>query len=131
MKDDVEKILKTFKKIAVVGLSPDSNRPSYGVTRYMISQGYDVVGVRPGSKEILGRPCYESLDKVPGPLEIVNVFRAREFVPAIVDEAIRLKAKALWLQQGVYDDAAEEKARKAGLLVVSDRCILIEHQHYC
>ena len=123
-----EEILKKYKKIAVVGLSPDSSRPSNGVTKYMISQGFDVVGVRPGSKSILDRPCYASLSEVPGPLEIVNVFRAREFVPEIVDEAIRLKAKAIWLQQGVYNDEAEEKAKKAGLLVVSDRCILIEHQ---
>jgi predicted CoA-binding protein len=123
-----EEILKKYKKIAVVGLSPDTSRPSYGVTKYMIGQGYDVVGVRPGTKSILDRPCYPSLSEVPGPLEIVNVFRAREFVPEIVDEAIRLKAKALWLQQGVYNDEAEEKAKKAGLLVVSDRCILIEHQ---
>ena len=120
--------MKKYKKIAVVGLSPDSHRASYGVTSYMIDVGYDVVGVRPGSKEILGRPCYPSLKDVPGPLEIVNVFRAPEHVPAIVREAIALKAKAIWLQEGVYHDEAEDEARKAGLLVVSDRCILKEHR---
>lgn len=122
-----KEILTKYKKIAVVGLSPDPMRPSHSVTNYMIRHGYEIVGVRPGDKEILGRPCYASLKEVPGPLEIVNVFRAPEHVPAIVDEAIALKAKVLWLQEGVVHPQAEEKARKAGLVVVSDRCILKEH----
>lgn len=122
-------ILGKYKKIAVVGLSPEESRPSYGVTAYMIRQGYDIVGVRPGGlKEILGRPVYEKLQDVPGPLEIVDVFRASEHVPAIVKDAIRLKAKAIWLQEGVTHPEAEEEARQAGLAVVSNKCILKEHR---
>ncbi|MBP7844111.1 MAG: CoA-binding protein [Proteobacteria bacterium] len=121
-------ILKKYKRIAVVGLSPDPSRASYGVTQYMISAAYDIVGVRPKEKTILGRPCYSSLDEVPKPIEIVNIFRANEFVPEIVDEAIKVGAKAIWLQLGVFNDEAEKKAKDAGLLVVSDACILVEHR---
>jgi predicted CoA-binding protein len=128
--DTALEILKKYKKIAVVGLSPDASRPSHGVTSYMIRAGYEVVGIRPGDKEILSRPCYPSLAEAPKPLEIVNVFRASEHVPAIVDEAIALGAKALWLQLGVSHPAAEAKAEKAGLLVISDACILVEHRSF-
>lgn len=127
MQDIEREVLKRFKKIAVVGLSNNPARPSYGVTAYMIRAGYEVVGVNPGQDKILGRPCYSTLKDVPGPLEIVNVFRSPEHVPAVVDEAIALGAKAIWLQLGVGHPAAEAKARKAGLLVVSEACIKVEH----
>lgn len=125
----IPEILRTYKKIAVIGLSPDESRPSNGVTRYMIAHGYEIVGVRPGGmKEILGRPVYEKLQDVPGPLEIVDVFRASEFIPEIVKDVIRLKAKVLWLQEGISNPTAEEEARKAGIHVISNRCILKEHR---
>lgn len=130
MSDEIiKKILSQYKKIAVVGLSPQTDRPSYGVSSYLIRKGYEVSGVRPGGiKEILSRPCYEKLADVPKPLEIVDVFRAPEHVPEVVDQAIQEGAKVIWLQLGITHPEAEEKARKAGLLVVSNRCILVEHK---
>lgn len=128
---EMREVLTQYRKIAVVGLSPKPNRPSHGVTAYMMRQGYEIVGVRPAQKEILGRPCYDSLEAVPGELEIVDVFRAPEHVPEVVDQAIARGAKVLWLQEGVTHPEAEEKARKAGLVVVSDRCILKDHARLC
>lgn len=123
----IQEVLTRYKKIAVVGLSPDAARPSYGVTRYMIDHGYDVVGVRPGETQILGRPCYASLQDVPGELEIVDVFRSPEHLPKLVEEVIARKAKVLWLQEGVTHPAAEKRATEAGLIVISNRCILKDH----
>jgi len=127
MDNAAREILTRFKKIAVVGLSANPGRPSYGVTAYMIRAGYDIVGVNPGQKSILGRPCYATLKEVPGPIEVVNVFRSPEHVPEVVEEAIACGAKAIWLQLGVGNAAAEARARKAGLLVVSEECIKVEH----
>ncbi len=124
---EIRLALTRYKRIAVVGLSPDPSRASYGVTRYMMSHGYEITGVRPGSSEILGRPCYASLAQVPGELEIVDVFRASEHVDALVDELIPLKPKVLWLQEGVTNAQAEARARAAGITVFSDLCILKEH----
>src|ERR1700677_1095803 len=107
MKDALTK----FKKIAVVGLSPNPDRPSYGVTHYMKSQGYDIIPVRPGGEEILGVKSVDSLEKVPAPVEIVDVFRQSDAVPGIVDEAIAIGAKVLWLQEGVTHPEAEAKAK--------------------
>ena len=128
MQDVIEKIISSYKKIAVVGMSPKPIRPSHGVSQYLITHGFDVVGVNPGTTEILGKPVYPTLSDIPGDLEIVDVFRSSEFVPEIVDQAIAKGAKALWLQEGVSHPEAEEKARQAGLLVVSNRCILKEHR---
>ena len=125
---EIKEIFEKYKKIAVIGLSPNSSRPSFGVTKYLVNAGFDVVGVRPGIREVMGLKVYESLTAVPQPIEIVDVFRNSEFVPQIVDEAIRVKAKVLWLQEGVTHPEAEEKARAAGLKVISDRCILKEHR---
>ena len=126
--NEIKEIFEKYKKIAVIGLSPNSSRPSFGVTKYLVNVGFDVVGVRPGIREVMGLKVYESLTAVPQPIEIVDVFRNSEFVPQIVDEAIRVKAKVLWLQEGVTHPEAEEKARAAGLKVISDRCILKEHR---
>ncbi|OFZ18061.1 MAG: hypothetical protein A2X94_02485 [Bdellovibrionales bacterium GWB1_55_8] len=123
----IKEVLTRYKKIAVVGLSSDANRPSFGVTRYLIEKGYDVVGVNPAEKTILERPCYESIDKVPAPLEIVDVFRNPKFVPDLVERLISLRPKVLWLQEGVGHPEAEKKARDAGIEVISNRCILKEH----
>ncbi|MEQ1875149.1 MAG: CoA-binding protein [Bdellovibrionia bacterium] len=126
--DEVKKILETYRNIAVIGLSPQAGRPSHGVTRYMIQQGYNIVGVRPGGiKEVLGRPMYETLADVKEDFEIVDVFRSAEFIPETVDEVLKTKAKVLWLQEGITHPEAEERARKAGLTVISDRCILKDH----
>jgi predicted CoA-binding protein len=124
----IQQILSQYKKIAVIGLSDDPSRPSYGVTQYMMSKGYEVCGVRPHTKEILGRPCFSSLAECPKPIEIVNVFRKSEAVAEIVTESIAVGAKVLWLQEGVSDPVSEDRAKKAGLLVVSDKCLLKEHK---
>jgi predicted CoA-binding protein len=122
-------LLRSAKTIAVVGLSPKRFRASYGVAQYMQQQGYRIIPVNPGHTEILGERCYPDLDSVPEPVDIVNVFRRSEFVPPVVDAAIRIGAKAVWMQEGVLHQEAAEKARGAGLEVVMDRCILKEHRH--
>lgn len=118
----------TLKTIAVVGCSPKPERPSHYVAAYLKEQGYKIVPVNPGQTEILGEKCYESLLDIPFPIDVVDVFRRPEDVPPVADEAIMIKAKALWLQSGITEPESEEKARKAGLLVVSDRCMLVEHR---
>lgn len=125
--DVIRDLLKRYRKIAVIGISPRPERASYYVTEYMIEQGYEIYGVRPAQAEILGRPCYPKVSDVPGPLEIVDVFRASEAIPEIVDEILPLKPKVLWLQSGITHPEAEERARAAGISVVSNRCLLQEH----
>jgi predicted CoA-binding protein len=124
----IAEILQSAKTIAVVGLSSRRFRPSYGVSEYMKSVGYRIIPVNPNETEILGEKVYATLDDVPGPVDIVNIFRRPEFVPEIVEAAIRKKAKVIWMQEGVEHPGAEEAARRAGLAVVSDRCILKEHR---
>jgi predicted CoA-binding protein len=125
---EIEALLRSAKTIAVVGLSPNESRPSHGVAAYMQSRGYKIIPVRPGVSEVLGEKAYESLDDVPAAIDIVDVFRAPQHVPAIVDAAIRKRAKAIWLQEGVVHNQAAAKAKAAGLLVVQDRCILKAHR---
>jgi uncharacterized protein len=120
--------LTSCRRVAVVGLSPNPARPSHEIARYLIENGYEVVGVNPGHESILGRPCYRTLAEVPGPLEIVDVFRSSEHVPALVEEMIPLRPKLIWLQLGVGHAGAEKKARSAGIPVVSELCILVEHR---
>ena len=124
----IKEILEKYKSIAVVGLSSQTWRPSYSVSQYMQSVGYRIVPVNPNEAEVLGEKAYASLDDVPDPIEIVDIFRRPEFVPDIVESAIRRKARVIWMQVGVVHEAAAERARAAGLEVVMDRCILIEHQ---
>jgi predicted CoA-binding protein len=121
-------ILRDSKTIAVVGLSSNRRRPSYGVSEYMQSMGYRIIPVNPSESEILGEKAYASLDDVPEPVDIVNVFRRSEFVPEIVDAAIRIGAKCVWMQEGVMHEEAAAKARAAGIEVVMNRCILKEHR---
>jgi predicted CoA-binding protein len=121
-------ILRDSKTIAVVGLSSNRRRPSYGVSEYMQSMGYRIIPVNPSETEILGEKAYPSLDDVPEPVDIVNVFRRSEFVPEIVDAAIRIGAKCVWMQEGVVHEEAAAEARAAGLEVVMNRCILKEHR---
>lgn len=126
--DSITDLLKKAKTIAVVGLSSSPLRPSYGVSAYLQGQGYRIIPVNPEIKGALGEKAYASLSEVPEKIDIVDVFRRPEFVPEIVDEAIKLKVPVIWLQEGVIHEAAAQKARKAGLLVVMDRCILKEHR---
>lgn len=120
-------LLAASKTVAVVGLSPKESRPSNMVARYLMNEGYTVIPVNPGQEEILGLPCYADLEAVPVPVDIVDIFRRSEDVGPIVDAAIRIKAKAVWMQEGVINDAAATKARDAGLIVVMDRCLKTVH----
>jgi predicted CoA-binding protein len=125
--DEIASLLRSAKTIAVVGLSPKPERPSHGVSAYMQAQGYKIIPVNPGHSEILGEKCYRSLEDVPNSVDIVDIFRDPSAVPEIVDQAIARKAKAVWMQEGIVHNEAAEKARKAGLLVVMNRCIYKEH----
>jgi uncharacterized protein len=123
----IKEILETYRTIAVVGLSSRPYRASHGVSRYMQQQGYRIIPVNPRETEVLGEKAYPSLDDVPEPCEIVDIFRRSEYVPDIVEAAIRRHAKVIWMQQGVIHEGAAERARAAGLEVVMDLCILQEH----
>ena len=124
------RILERYKRIAMVGLSSNPFRPSHFAAIYLLAQGYDVTPVNPREKQVLGRQSYPSLLEVPGPLEIVDIFREPSAVPAIVDDAIARGAKVIWMQLGVIHEEAAERARQAGLEVVMDRCIKIEHARF-
>lgn len=125
---EVVELLRSSKTIAVVGLSDKPWRPSFGVTEYMMSRGYEIIPVNPEISQSLGRVAYANLSEIPDCVEIVNIFRASRFVSAIADRAIAIGAKCIWMQEGVRDDKAAERAREAGLLVVQDSCILKYHQ---
>ena len=125
--DPAEKILRSAHTIAVVGLSANPQRPSHGVARYLQRAGYRIIPVNPNVAEVLGERAYATLSELPGPVDVVEVFRRSEFAGAIVDEAIAIGAKAVWLQDGVVDDAAAERARAAGLDVVMDDCMMRRH----
>lgn len=130
MIDDVaglRRILMQNRTIAVVGLSANWHRPSYFAAKYMLEHGYTVIPVNPAYREVLGQKCYASLREVPQPVDIVDCFRRAEDIPAIADEAIAVGAKVLWLQLGVINREAVRKAEAAGLDVVMDRCVKIEH----
>jgi predicted CoA-binding protein len=126
--DEIGKLLKTARTIAVVGLSDSPLRPSYGVSAYMQSNGYHIIPVNPAIKGALGEKAVASLSEIKDKIDIVDVFRRSEFVPEVVDEAIRLKVPAIWMQEGVVHEAAAAKARAAGIFVVMDLCILKEHR---
>jgi len=126
--DPIAEILKKSKTIAVVGLSSNPMRPSFGVTEYMQEAGYRIIPVNPNEREVLGEKSYARLEDVPEKIGIVNVFRRAEEVPAVVESAIRIGAKVVWMQSGVENKAAAEKALAAGLVVVEDACILVEHR---
>jgi predicted CoA-binding protein len=126
--ESLQALLKSARVIAVVGLSSRKNRPSYGVSEYMQRAGYRIIPVNPNESSVLGERAYPSLDDVPEKIDIVNVFRRSEFVPEIVEQAIRIGAKAIWLQEGVSHEAAAARAEAANIGMVMDRCILKEHQ---
>lgn len=126
--EQIRRVLLGSKTIAVVGCSAKPNRDSHTVAKFLIDAGYDVVPVNPALKEILGRRCYPDVASIQKKVDIVDVFRAPEHVPAIVDEAVAAKAECLWLQQEVIHEAAAKKASDAGLYVVMDRCIMTMHR---
>jgi len=121
-------ILNNYQIIAMVGLSPDPNRPSHRVAQYLINHGYKVIPVNPEAQEILGTKSYPDMISIPKPIEIVDIFRRSDEVILIVDEAIKVGAKAVWMQEGIINEEAALKAQDAGLLVVMDRCMLKEHK---
>lgn len=121
-------MLSNGKTIAVVGLSSRRSRPSYGVSEYMQSEGYRIIPVNPNETEILGEKCYATLEEIPVPVDIVDIFRRSDAVMEVVEAAIRIGAKGIWMQEGVLNPEAAEKARAAGLEVVMDHCILKEHR---
>ncbi|PYS10320.1 MAG: CoA-binding protein [Acidobacteria bacterium] len=126
----VKEILERYRAIAVVGLSSHPWRASYSVSRYMQNAGYRIIPVNPLETEVLGEKAYPTLDEVPEPFEIVDIFRRPEYVPDIVEAAIRRGARVVWMQLGVVNEAAAARARAAGLEVVMDRCILQDHMQY-
>jgi predicted CoA-binding protein len=125
--DTAEKILRAARTIAVVGLSANPRRPSHGVARYLQRAGYRIIPVNPNIGEALGERAYPTLSELPEPVDVVDVFRRSEFAGAIVDEAIAIRARAVWLQDGVIDEAAAQRARAAGLDVVMDDCMMRRH----
>jgi predicted CoA-binding protein len=123
----IEKILGTAKTIAVVGLSSDRTRASFGVSRYLQRSGYRIIPVNPAETEVLGEAAYPQLEDVPDQIDLVAVFRRPEFVPDIVEAAIAKGIRAVWLQSGIVHDEAAKRAESAGLDFVMDRCLMVEH----
>jgi len=126
--EEIEGILKEGRSVAVVGLSPKPDRPSYGVARYLQAQGYRIIPVNPNTQEILGEKAYPTLLSIPEKVDIVDIFRRPEEVPPVVEEAISIGARVVWMQEGVVHEGAAQRAREAGLKVVMDRCMKKEHQ---
>jgi uncharacterized protein len=126
----IPELLRKSRVIAVVGLSSKQFRPSYGVAEYMQREGYRIIPVNPHETQVLGEKAYAHLRDIPEHVDIVDIFRRSEFVPPVVEDAIRMGASAVWMQEGVVDEESAEKARAAGLAVVMDRCILKEHSRY-
>ena len=127
MRDVAARILKEYRRIAVVGISDRPERDSHRVAAYLAQAGYVIVPVNPNVTQVLGERCWPTLDDAPKPIEVVDVFRRSELVEPVVDAAIRVGAKAVWMQDGVVNETAAAKARAAGLLVVMDRCMLRDH----
>jgi uncharacterized protein len=125
---EAEEAIRGLTTVAVVGLSPNPERPSHRVAAYLEEQGFTIIPIRPAISEILGRKAFASLTQYGQPVDIVDIFRKPEAVPAIVDEAIRLGCKVIWMQEGIAHAAAADKARTAGLTVVENRCLLKVHR---
>jgi predicted CoA-binding protein len=124
----ISEILHSAHTIAVVGLSGKRYRPSYGVAEYLKRVGFRIIPVNPEETEVLGEKCYPDLDSVPDAIDVVDIFRRSEFVPEIVEAAIRKGARAIWMQEGVVHEDAARRAEAAGLVVAMDRCILKDHR---
>ena len=130
MEEEIKKIFSSSKTVAVIGISPKEDRPSYIVASYLKSKGYRIIPVRPDGEWILGEQVYHSLSEIPREIrvDVVDIFRRSEDVPPIVEEAVQRGIKVVWMQEGVIHKEASEKAEKAGLKVVMDRCMKKEHQ---
>src|SRR5216684_5665934 len=126
--DAVAQILRGVKTIAVVGLSSNPMRASHGVAEYLKTAGYRIIPVNPNETEVLGEKAYARLEDIPEQVDIVDVFRRAEEVPAVAESAIRIGAKVLWMQLGIENGGAAERARAAGLVVVEDSCLMVEHK---
>jgi len=122
------RILGEFRNIAVVGLSANSKRPSYRIASYLAEQGYNIIPVNPNAQEVLGKKSYPDLSSIPETVDVVEIFRRSEDVMPVVEEAIKIGAKAVWMQEGIVNEEAAARARGAGLLVVMDKCMFEEHQ---
>jgi len=127
--NNIGNILKKYTNIAIVGLSASSNRPSYGVANYLLTVGYNIYPVNPKYDNILNIKCYPNLLAIPDPIEIVNIFRKPNQILPVIQESINIKAKVIWMQSGIINLQAANLAREAGLEVVMDRCIKIEHMY--
>ncbi|MGE4399987.1 MAG: CoA-binding protein [Campylobacterales bacterium] len=127
-KATIKKLLGEAKTIAVVGLSPDEDRDSNRVAKYLIAVGYEVIPVYPKEEMILGQKVYRSLAEIDRPVDVVNIFRKADALAAIADEALKINPKLIWAQIGCYDDAAEAKVREAGVPIVTHRCLMVEHR---
>jgi predicted CoA-binding protein len=125
--EEISEILRKYRVVAVVGLSDNPSRPSHQVAHYLQQHGYRIVPINPRGRDILGEKCYASLREVPFPIEVVDIFRNVEAIPAIVAEAIEVGAKVVWMQLGLVEPESAQKAKKAGLRVVMDHCLKIEH----
>jgi predicted CoA-binding protein len=125
----VERIMNSSRTIAVVGLSSKPDRPSYRVASYLKEQGYKIIPVNPTENHILGEVCYPDLSSIPESVDVVDIFRRSEDVPSLVEEAIRIGAKAVWMQEGVTNEEAANRAGEAGLMVIMDKCMLKEHRN--
>ena len=128
MKDHIEKILTGSKTIAVVGISDKPERPSHRVAKYLQEQGYRIIPVNPRLDEVLGEKCYSSLEEILQKVDVVDIFRKPEDIQPIVDSAIKINARAVWMQEGITNDKAADMAKSAGLMVVMNRCMLKEHR---
>jgi len=129
MNDEEKELLESAKTIAVVGLSAKRDRPSFQVSHYMQEHGYKIIPVNPNITEALGEKAYPNLKDIPEKVDIVDIFRRSEDVPPIVDEAIAIKARAVWMQEGIVNETAASKAEAAGLKVIMNRCIMVTHYH--
>jgi hypothetical protein len=127
--EKIEAILENCKTVAIVGLSPKPERDSHKVARYLKENRYEIVPVNPGQKEILGETCYPNLKAIPFPIDVVDIFRSPDAVPPVVDDAIEIGAKVVWMQLGLAHNKAADKARKAGLEVIMNKCLKTEHMN--
>lgn len=126
--EDIAQILNSYHTIAIVGLSANPDKPSYGVAKYLQDNGYKIIPVNPAVEEVLGEKSYPNLTAILEPVEIVDIFRRSEDIPPIVEAAIQVKAKVVWMQLGIENESAASQARQAGLKVVMDKCMKIEHR---
>jgi predicted CoA-binding protein len=127
--ETIRKILTESKTIAVVGLSPKPHRPSHQVASYLMAAGYTIIPVNPGQDEVLGQTCYPTLRDIPGPVDLVDIFRRQEEVLPIVTDAIAIGAKHIWMQEGIVNEEAAARAEAAGLGVIMDRCTKVDHMN--